>query len=173
MPRPMITSILLLLVASSLEAQMLPIRSGDRVRLQSGSVSGEFDVVDIAGDTIILRDGVEVRVPASAVTALSVHRPSSRRRTAAIGAGSGLVAGTTASLALGLLIGEENGFFGSTSEIIGETMVRFWAGGALAGALAALLFTDAWTEVQLNGQPDLGIGTRGDILFQYSIPLSR
>lgn len=126
------------------------IKSGDLVKVSSPSLNGEFIVVDVRSDSILLRLNRYVTrgIPVVSIRSLSVARG---RRPAAEGARRGFVRGAIAGAALGLWVfGHSLGgeWEGITTESLQAALVYGGFPGGMAGlVLGSIMPGRNWEPV--------------------------
>lgn len=133
-------------------AQTLPLTPGDRVRIESEDVSGEFDVLEVRSDTLVLRpdsDVTSVSVPIVSVTALERGQGRYGRRGLLIGCGIG-------------------GALGLASEYGAEAAPAFCLTLGGIGYLLGLLFYN-WEEIPLPAQLSILPSKDRGVALGYSV----
>lgn len=154
----LVTAFFMMLFGTLLSAQGAPIVApGQRVRVESASVRGEFTVLRMSGDTLMLVDARGRNadpVPLSSISKLELHRGKRPGRNAVK---FGLVAaGVGASIgAIAFMEGGEGcGFYeidcvetstGETAAVVGP--IALGLAGGVIGVLFARRRADIWERV--------------------------
>ena len=168
--------------ATPLLAQSVPVQTGDRVKLQSGSLAGRFTVVDVAAaDTLVLRrdaDQREFRVAAEAIEQIARQEKRTRGQGLLRGGGIGLLVGAVGGAVLGFADGDDRcdpnswcflSFSAEDKALMGA--IALGGGGALIGGTVGLIAPgQRWV-----GLPVPGVGfsrsRSGRALIGYAIKL--
>ena len=108
MYRSLLLALALVAITSSpLSAQsVIHVEAGDQVRLASEDASGEFTVVEVRSDKLVLQASsasAQVEVPTTSLTMLDVRRPRARLARAHRGAQIGLLIGAGSGAVVGAL----------------------------------------------------------------------
>ena len=155
---------------SQLSAQTIPtIEPGDRVRIESEAVSGEFNVVEVQPESLVVRDdsaSPRVSVRIASLAELEIYRGT--RSDAVMVAG--LFAGTALGIGVGLAVGA---LVTDDSDSIAPSEAQVWTvlGGTLIGALAGVMVTsrgrERWEDVPLQEQISIAPSRDGGVVLGY------
>jgi hypothetical protein len=159
-------------------AQWIPVQAGDRVRIEAGSVSGLFNVIDMAADTLLLQaDNTpsHIRVPLASVQQIARRDKRSGGQGALRGAGLGLLIGGASGAIVGFASGDDDPaqWFAFTAEEKALALgVVLGAGGALVGGIIGAISPGGrWVRVPLQSAPRVGLSSSAGVQIGYSIRL--
>ena len=162
--------LLLAATSTTLSAQTVAsIEPGDRVRIQAEEVSGEFELMEVSADYLVVSD--QLRVPISSISSLDVSI-SSRRQTlkgALIGGGIGLV-GALVTRAAWQSDDECDEPVGDIFCDIASDVVLVWMptlGLGVGALLGTLMVSDLWQQIPLQEQMSIAPSRDGGVALGY------
>ena len=162
--------------SSPMLAQTLPIEPGDRVRVESEDVSGEFSIAEATPDALMLRAdlaALPLQVPLTSLTRLEVQeRHRNWLKGGLIGGGIGLVGGLLVHASfrndpscddpvVDFLVCDTS----SRVALIGFPLLGLGSGLLVGG----LIVSERWEEVPLPNQLTVNPSRDGGVPLGYSV----
>ena len=145
------------------------VQAGDRIRLTSPHLAGEFTARAVRSDRIVLEaasGSAQLEIPIVSLTHLEVRRARPRLRGAKIGARIGMLTGAVPGAIWAYQEGDDWLFSRGEKAFIGGLMSG--AAGVVVGALAGALFPGGrWEEVPVWSPPDVAPNREGGVDLSY------
>ena len=173
---------LLVILATMLPAYVsaqIALSPGDRVRLSSAELSGEFTVMEVQDNSLVLSTASSasstVHVETSSLTRLDVSR--GQQSHAILGASLGLAAGAAGTVVYCQAVDKGGCEVLGDDVTLGVALINSAIGGLVGGIAGYFIKTDRWEPASLSGSSLASIKVRptfsDGIGFAASIPVGQ